>query len=78
MSTLNTKSITIHVNDDAARTYETATADQQRKLDALLSLKLAEVSQAKKPLEAIMSEMSQRAKARGLTPEILETILNER
>jgi hypothetical protein len=30
-----------------------------------------------KKLEDVMSEMSQKAQARGLTPEILDSILNE-
>lgn len=72
-----TKVITIRVSPEAASAYETAPAEQQRKLDALLSLKLAEVARGKRSLEAILSEMSGNAQARGLTPEILESILNE-
>ena len=75
---METKAITIHVSLEAASAYETASADQQRKLDALLSLKLAEVTRAKRPLEVIMSEMSRKAQERGLTSEILDSILNER
>ena len=60
-----------------ARVYNTATAEQQRKLEALLSLKLIEVARSTRPLEEIMSEMSRKAQARGLTPEILESLLNE-
>ena len=74
---METKTITIHVSPEAAFAYETASIDQQRKLDALLSLKLAEVMRAKRPLEVIMSEISHKAQERGLTPEILESILNE-
>lgn len=74
---MKTKAITIHVSSEAASVYETASADQQRKLDALLSLKLAEVMRAKRPLEVIMSEMSRKAQERGLAPEILEAILHE-
>jgi hypothetical protein len=74
---METKAITIRVSPEAASAYETAPAEQQRKLDALISLKLAEVARAKRPLEVIMSEMSRKAQERGLTPEILESILNE-
>jgi len=72
-----TQTITIRVSPEAARVYNTATAEQQRKLEALLSLKLTEVARTTRPLEAIMSEMSRNAQARGLTPEILESLLNE-
>jgi len=74
---METKAITIRVSPEAASAYETAPAEQQRKLDALLSLKLSEVMRAKRPLEVIMNEMSCKAQERGLTPEILESILNE-
>lgn len=74
---LETKTITIHVSPEAASAYETASAEQQRKIDALLSLKLAEVARAKRPLEVIMSEISHNAQERGMTPEILDSILNE-
>jgi hypothetical protein len=72
-----TQSITIRVSPEAAHIYNTATAEQQRKLEALLSLKLMEVARTTRPLEDIMSEMSHNAQARGLTPEILESLLNE-
>jgi hypothetical protein len=74
---METQTITIRVSPEAARVYNTATAEQQRKLEALLSLKLTEVAQTNRPLEEIMSEISRKAQARGLTPEILESLLNE-
>ena len=72
-----TQTITIRVSPEAARAYNDSTAEQRRKLEALLSLKLTEVVQSTRPLEEIMSEISQKAQARGLTPEILESLLNE-
>ena len=72
-----TKLITIRVTPEAASAYEQASAARQRILDALLSLKLSEVARAKRPLEVIMSELSRSAEARGLTPEILDSILSE-
>ena len=72
-----TQTITIRVSSKAARVYNTATAEQQRKLEALLSLKLTEVARTTRPLEDIMSEMGRNARARGLTPEILESLLHE-
>lgn len=72
-----TKMITIRVDAEAARAYETATQEQQRKLDALLSLKLTEATRTRRSLEEVMDEMSREAQERGLTPEILESILRE-
>lgn len=74
---METQTITIRVSSEAARVYNTATAEQQRKLEALLSLKLTEMARTARPLEEIMSEISHKAQARGLTPEILEALLNE-
>lgn len=74
---METRTITIRVSPEAARVYNTATAEQQRKLELLLSLKLTEVARSPRPLEEIMDEISRNAQARGLTPEILESLLNE-
>jgi hypothetical protein len=74
---METKTISIRVSPEAARAYETATDEQKRKLDALLSLKLSEATRGTRPLEEIMSEISRKAQGRGLTPEILQSILNE-
>jgi hypothetical protein len=77
MNTMETKTISIRVSPEAAHAYEAATDEQKRKLDALLSLKLSEATRGKRSLEEIMSEISRKAQERGLTPEILQSILNE-
>ncbi|MDA0841482.1 MAG: hypothetical protein O3B01_23065 [Planctomycetota bacterium] len=74
---MQTQEITIRVSSDAAKVYESASHEERLKLDLLLSLKLGEVRKKKRPLEEIMSEISEKAQKRGLTPEILESILNE-
>lgn len=73
-----TQTITIRVSPEAAQAYEAASADQQRKLDALLSIRLSEVVQDTRDLEEIMSDISRNAQERGLTSEMLESILDER
>jgi len=74
---METEPITIRVSPEAARVYKTATTEQQRKLEVLLSLRLTEVARTARPLEEIMEQASREAQARGLTPEILESLLNE-
>ena len=74
---METQTITIRVSPEAARVYNTATDEQRRKLEALLSLKLTEVARTTRPLEEIMSEMGHKAQAPSLTSEILESLLNE-
>jgi hypothetical protein len=72
---METETLTIRVSPEAARVYNAATAEQRRKLELLLSLKLTEVARAPRPLEEVMSEISRTAQARGLTPEALESLL---
>ena len=74
---MDTKNITIRVNAEVARIFETASEEQRRKMEALLSLKLSDATRNKRTLEEVMSDISQNAQARGLTPEILDSILNE-
>lgn len=72
-----TEEITIRVDPDAARAYRAAPEPERRKLDLLLSLRLHEAMGASDSLEQYMREVSRRAQARGLTPEILQEILND-
>ncbi len=72
---MQTKTIAIRVNAEVARIFEAASEEERRKLEALLSLKLSEATRRKRPLEEVMSEMSRNARSRGLTPEILDSIL---
>ncbi len=75
---MHTQTITIRVSPDAARAYQEAPTEERRKLDALLSLKISEVARRPRPLEEVMGEISRKAQLRGLTPEILDELLNER
>ena len=74
---METKTITIRVNAEVARMFEAASEEHRRKLEALLSLKLSDATRRKRSLEEVMTEISRNAQARGLTPEILDSILNE-
>lgn len=71
------RAITIRVNPEAAQAYEAASAEEKRKLDVLLSLKLTEVTQEERSLEEVMQDISRSAQTRGLTPEILQTLMDE-
>jgi hypothetical protein len=74
---METKPITVRVNLEAAHIFETIPLEQRRKIEALISLKLTQTNREKRTLETVMSDISQKAQARGLTPEILDSILNE-
>jgi len=74
---METKPITVRVNSEAAHIFETASEEQRRKFEAMLSLKLTQATREKRTLEEVMDDISQKVQERGLTPEILDSILNE-
>ena len=70
--------ITIQIDSEAAKAYKSASPDEKKKIQFLISAWLKEVtSKDKSSLKQLMNEISENARARGLTPEILETILSE-
>jgi hypothetical protein len=74
---MQTEPITIQVDREAARVFRSASPEMRRKLELLLSLQLVEFAQGKPNLKQVMREISQNAQARGLTPEILDELLND-
>lgn len=75
---MNAEAITIQVDPEAALAYRSVSVEERRKLDLLLSLRLREVTRPGTSLEDVMDELSRNAQERGLTPEILQSILDER
>ena len=69
--------ITISVDSDLARIYRSASDGERRKLSLLLNLRLRDAIESERPLQEIMDEVSRKAQKRGLTPEILQSILDE-
>jgi hypothetical protein len=70
------ENITIQVDPEIAKAYREAEPEKQQKIQIFLNIMLQKaVSQ--KPLLDIMEEASQQAIANGITPEILESILND-
>lgn len=70
--------ITIKVSPNVAQAYQKATERKKQSLATLVSLFLREdLNEEVDFLGKLMDEISDRAVSRGLTPEILETILNE-
>ena len=72
-----TEEITLTVDSEAARAYNSASPEERRKIDLLLNLSLREATSSKRPLKEIMAEIGENARSRGLTPEILQSILDE-
>ena len=73
-----TTAITIHVETEAAKAFAEASPEEQRKIQLLLSLRLQDLTTPPgKSLKTVMDEIGVRAEARGLTPEILESLLRD-
>lgn len=74
---MKTDAITIRVDPETAQAYRSASPDERDKIDTLLTLKLREAVHSQVSLQHLMDEIGRDAQARGLTPTILESILNE-
>jgi hypothetical protein len=74
---MTTATISLEVDPDTARAFAEAPAEERRKLQLLLRLRLRELTTAPaRSLREIMDDIGREAEARGLTPEILESLLN--
>ncbi len=69
--------ISIPLDPETARAFERASADEQRKLRLILSLRLRELATTPMPpLQTILDEVGREAQEKGLTPEILDALLH--
>ena len=75
-----TAALTIQVSEEAARAFAQVSPEDQRKIQLLLDLRLRDLTISplpRKPLQAVMDEIGKNAAARGLTPAVLESLLND-
>jgi hypothetical protein len=72
-----TTTLSIQVDEEAAKAFTAAPTEEQRKIELLLSLRLQDLTiGSRKPLSVIMDEIGNQAEERGLTPEIVESLLS--
>jgi hypothetical protein len=70
--------ITIEVSPEVAAAYLSASIEERKKIQSIVSILLQkQVDRDVALFRELMDEISDRAESRGLTPEILESILNE-
>lgn len=68
--------ITIPLDPQTAQMYNSASTEDKRKMQALLGLWLRElVVGEQRSVQQILDEAARKAQARGLTPEMLESLL---
>ena len=71
-----TETITLEIDSEAAQALQSVSAEGREKLQILLGIWLKDyVKAANTSLRETMNEISEKAKNRGLTPEVLEPIL---
>ncbi len=71
-----TEPITLQIEVDAARAFTSASADEQEKLQTLMGVLLREYAKADATsLKRTMDEIGERAREKGLTSELLDSIL---
>ncbi len=69
--------ITIPIDAELARIYNTASVEDQKKFQALLVYFLRAIAASGQlDLNTLMDTISDRAQARGLSPDVLESLLD--
>ncbi len=74
---LMTEQITVSVDSDVANIYRSVSDRERRKLDLLVNLRLRNATESGESLRETMLEISRNAQRRGLTPDALQSILDE-
>ena len=75
---MSTETIDITVDAETASSFREASPEDRRKLELLLRLRLRELTSGRvRTLQEIMDQIGSEAESRGLTPEMLESMLNE-
>jgi hypothetical protein len=69
--------LTIQVDPETARVFSQVSSEDRRKLELLLRLRLDDlVAKPGRSLQQLMDEIGAKAAARGMTPEVLESLLH--
>lgn len=74
---MNNTTVSIPLDDEASQIYTSVSFEQQQKLQKFVNLLVREIDSKSDTLLALMDDISTKAEAQGLTPEILEDFLNE-
>ena len=68
--------VNVSLDNETAKIYQQASSAEKKKMQVLLSLWLREFEKPSITLDQLMDDISRKAQERGLTPEILDSILN--
>ncbi|MFM7600839.1 MAG: hypothetical protein ACKO7R_06535 [Pseudanabaena sp.] len=70
------ETITINVDSEVAKAYREAQVNKQQQLSTMIKL-FFQPDLTNKTLSQVMAEIADKAEKRGLTPEILQSILED-
>jgi len=73
---LTMTTISLEIDTDVAKAFQLSEPEQQQKIQRLINGWMKQAINISK-LQTTMDKLSDEAEANGLTPEILESILNE-
>lgn len=72
------KTISIPLDAETAKAYDAAPAEEKKKMQALASVWLRELAAAEPAaLSEVLDELARKARERGLTQEMLESLLKD-
>ncbi|WP_129628102.1 hypothetical protein [Candidatus Oscillochloris fontis] len=74
---MTTETITIRVTPRIAQLFRIAPQEVQQKIELLINHQIDAAFDSSETLTALMTRISHIAQARGMTPEILQDILND-
>jgi hypothetical protein len=74
---MTTEQITIPVSPGLAKAYGEADPQQRLKLALMMEMGLQSAIRDTRTLQEVMRDIGRKARERGMTPEILESILND-
>ena len=75
---MSMEAITLKVDSDAARAFKSVSVADKEKFQIMLGIWLKEYARASTgSLRETMDEISRKARDRGLTPDVLDSLLKE-
>jgi len=70
--------ITIPLDAQTAEAYKAASPEEKKKMEALVGVWLRSLAAGQYPsLQKVLDEIGKKAETRGLTPEILDSLLKD-
>lgn len=75
---MTTATISVPIDDKSAQFFQAAPPDKREQLQQLISYMVQQFAESTpESLFVLMDQMSEEARINGLTPEILDLILND-